>query len=486
MELPRQFRVTKITLENIETTERAITFEYGIDDHTNVLRFEYDTISLHDVALGQSSDALHAYAVSLGVICLSNFGAVLPRYCDITKYGPWVHPHLLSYLRKILPHHWSEHRYQLDALDYHVPEFIFDEKTIGSKVTLPIWELDESLPRKVMVASGSGKDSLLCEKILEHGDIEHESFTYLHELYGDLARQKEIFERIPRSLTRHPKHVIKIYDDYDPWLVERLAQFRVVEAMKQWGIVKPFARESGEVLSGSFAMVPIQIIRSIQLQVFGNEKSADFPNLIEKGTGQRVSHQFGKSIYAEESMFKLYEKMFGNINRVSVTKPIHDAAIFKKLFELAGDLPYSTNSCNIKKPWCLKCEKCLYVFSGFVAFGDHQKTIDAFGKDAFDDLETLPIWEELLGLRDHIAWECVGHPEETQLYFYKVLNRGIAGCAIDTFKEKIIEPMKETQSDAEIDHHFSTIQDKYLQVYTDHHHMPKWLSDKVFGVLMAS
>lgn len=484
MNFPRQFRATRITLESVEATGRAVTFKYEIDGHTNVLKFEYDTISLHDAALRPDSGALHAYAVSLGIICPSRFGAILPRYCDITKYGPWAHPHLLGYLRKILPHHWSEHRYQLDALDYHGPEFILDEKTIGSKVTLPIWKIDESCPRKVMVASGSGKDSLLCEKILEKADIEHESFTYLHELYGDLRRQNEIFERIPRPLARHPTHIVRIYDDYDPWLVKRLARFGVVEAMSQRGIVKPFGRECGEVLSGSFTMIPIQIVRSIQLQVFGNEKSADFPNLIDRETGQSISHQFGKSIYAEESMFKLYGKMFGNVNRVSVTKPIHDVAIFKKLFELAGDLPYSTNSCNIRKPWCLKCEKCLYVFSGFAAFGDHRKTVEAFGGDPFDDPEVLPVWEELLGLRGHIAWECVGHPEEAQLYFYKALKRKISGCAIDMFKEKIIDPMEIAQSDADIDHDFGILEDKYLKVYTDHHHMPKWLSEKVFGVLL--
>ncbi len=30
----------------------------------------------------------------------------------------------------------------------------------------------------------------------------------------------------------------------------------------------------------------------------------------------------------------------------------------------------------------------------------------------------LNIWEELPGLKNFIPWECVGHPEEVQLYFY--------------------------------------------------------------------
>lgn len=37
----------------------------------------------------------------------------------------------------------------------------------------------------------------------------------------------------------------------------------------------------------------------------------------------------------------------------------------------------------------------------------------------------LNIWEELPGLKNFIPWECVGHPEEVQLYFYKVKNMGV-------------------------------------------------------------
>jgi len=483
MELSEQYRVNTVTLETIEVTERAVTFEYDVDGDTNILKFEYDSISLNDPALHADSEALRTYAVSLGVVCLGRFGAVLPSYFDITRYAPWVHPGLLTFLKKVLPHHWSEHRYQLNCLDYYVPEFIYDQATLGSKVKLPIWGLTDSLQHKVMVASGSGKDSLLCEQILRAAGIEHESFTYLYDLYGDLSRQNEIFDRLTGAIPSDRKHILKIYDDYAPWLDKRLDRFGLVEEVRSSEAAKPFRTEAGEVFAGSFAMVPIQIVRGIGLQIFGNEKSADFPNVVDKETGESISHQFAKSIYGEESMFRLYELMFSNVNRVSITKPIHDVAIFKKLFELSGELPYSTNSCNIEKPWCGRCEKCLYVFAGFAAFGDHRRTVAAFGRDLFDAPEILLVWEDLLGLRDRIAWECVGHPEETQLYFYKARNRGITGAAIDMFADKILEPLSRAKSHEEIAHHFAAIEDKYSMVHTDHHHMPSWLSDKVLGVL---
>ena len=473
-------------MEQIEIVKHTITIAYDIDAYANVLKFEYDTISLDDPALRMDAEALRTYAVSLGIICLGRFGAILPHRFDITKYAPWAHPHLLNFFRKTLPFYWSEHRYQLNALGYRGPEFIFDEAVIGSKAKLPIWQIKEPLPRRVMVASGSGKDSLLCEKILEEAGVEYELFAYLYDLYGNVVHQKNIYDRVLQPFSRKHEHSVRIYDNYNPWLKERLASYRVVETMNRHGIIKNFNMNSSEILMASLSMVPIQVIRGIPLQVFGHEKSADFSNLTDRKTDESISHQFGKSFHSERYIVKLYKKLFNNISKVSIIKPMHDVLIFKLLFELAGDLPYLTNSCNVKKPWCLRCDKCLYVFSGFTAFGDPQKTIEAFGADLLDDLEVLSVWEELLGLRGHIAWECVGHPEETQLYFYKALGQGVTGCAIDMFKDKIIGPMTITQEPTDIHHHFGLMEQRYSKVHPKHHHMPEWLSEQVLKVLTTT
>jgi len=78
--------------------------------------------------------------------------------------------------------------------------------------------------------------------------------------------------------------------------------------------------------------------------VLGNEKSADAPNLVDEATGEEISHQWMKSIYAEKEMFDLFGKMFQGIERVSLLKPFHDVWIFKTLFEKAGDKVYTTYS----------------------------------------------------------------------------------------------------------------------------------------------
>ncbi|HJH28182.1 MAG TPA: hypothetical protein C5S51_00540 [Methanosarcinaceae archaeon] len=164
---------------------------------------------------------------------------------------------------------------------------------------------------------------------------------------------------------------------------------------------------------------------------------------------------------------------FKGINCVGITKPIYDVKVFKLLFYLCGELPYLTNSCNFEKPWCGKCTKCIYVFAGFAAFGDYKKSVDMFGSDSFKDESLLLYWEELLGLKDYLTWECIGHPEELQLYFYKLYNQGVTGCAIDLFHEKILINLQDSKA------YFQQLELKYSKVYSDHHLMPNWLWNKV-------
>jgi len=164
------------------------------------------------------------------------------------------------------------------------------------------------------------------------------------------------------------------------------------------------------------------------------------------------------------------------------TPPIHDVKIFELLFQLANQLPYATNSCNFEKPWCCRGEKYCYVFSGFCAYGEVDKTIETFGNNLFEMEENLPIWEELLGLKGYIAWECVGIPEETQLYFYQLYVRGIQGKALSLFEGKILNPLMK-KGEEHVKEYFLEIEEKYSQVYDSHHTMPEWLWNKIKAVL---
>jgi hypothetical protein len=111
-------------------------------------------------------------------------------------------------------------------------------------VQLPLFGMEMNRPECVLVASGSGKDSLLCAQLLEAADIEHETFTYLHDGYGDIDHQKRVFERL-LGAAQQKRHVLRIYDGYASWLEKRLQSFDVLGGMENDGIIKPFRAESG-------------------------------------------------------------------------------------------------------------------------------------------------------------------------------------------------------------------------------------------------
>lgn len=477
-----EFFVDEVVLDYVDVHDNTITLRYVVDSVPLHFRIHYDSVSFYDSALTGHEHGVQAFAVSLGVIGLSRFAAVLPARVDLTKYSKWIHPEVLTFLEKTFPH-WSEHRYQVGRMDYKGAEIHVNREDLGTLVSWPIWQIDSRSSKKVLVASGSGKDSLLCAKLIERAGIDYDLITYLHSLYGETAEQDYIFHRLSQSLAYQKHHTITIQDEYFSWLTDRLQRMRVREQLHAIGIHKPFRTEAGEVLFCAFMFAPVQVVHGLDVTIVGHEKSADAPNLIDEISGEAVAHQWAKSFAGEKAVSSLLKRMFRHVDCVSVTKPLYDVKIFKTLFRLAGDLPYVTNSCNIQKPWCCACEKCAYVFAGFAAFGDHQKTVKAFGKDLFQETHLLPIWRQLLGLEGYIPWECVGLAKEVQLYFYKVYQAGIRGKALEMFHEEIL---KNWLQDVNIEEYFQQIEEEYSRIYADHHQMPAWLQERILQVLRES
>ncbi|MBP0028026.1 hypothetical protein [Roseofilum sp. Guam] len=95
--------------------------------------------------------------------------------------------------------------------------------------------------------------------------------------------------------------------------------------------------------------------------------------------------------------------------------------------------------------------------------------------------ENLHIWSELLGLKGYIPWECVGMPEENQLYFYKLYQQGVRNQAITLFENEILIPLQNRGNSVE--DYFQQIQNQFGQVDENHHTMPEWLWNKIRPVL---
>ncbi len=472
------FPVNHIEFVDLEIEQDQIVFQYRVDGFLNTVLLEYQPGILQKVGerAGQHDPgaALQTFAATLGVIGGLRYGAVLPRVFDFSRFEKWVLPETVPVLQTSMPRHWSEHRFQLNDLAYQHPELHYDVDSLGSHAVRPIWVITPSHDqRKVMIASGSGKDSLLCSLLIKTAQLRHDLVTYLFDLYGDLEKQHKLFVQVNDVLTHEQHHLIRYHDDYYGWLDQRMKTHGISPRVHSHGIEKPFRIEAGEVYFMSIALVPVQAAENISIQLFGNEKSADAPNLRIPETDEPIAHQWAKSVESEHLLSQYYQSLFQGIDRVSLTKAVHDLRIFEALFRLGGNLPYGTNSCNIEKPWCGRCEKCAYVFVGFSAFGDHQEVVWAFGEDLFNVEANTKVWEELLGLHGYIPWECVGQPEEVQYYFYRSMKRGCRGLALEIFRNRVLPEIGSVES------YFSRIEQQFGAIYDEHHRIPDWIWAKV-------
>ena len=479
------FFAEKICLEEVSVVKNTIEFIYSIESEKIRCSIRYNSFEFTDPAF-KSPEASKRFAVILAVVCSVRFGALLPRQIDFKEYSRYIDEELLEFLKIVMQEHWSQHRYQVGQLSYRCPTFAVTASDLGKDASSPLWSIAQvDSPVEILLGSGSGKDSLLCSRILETAGIQYDIVTYFHDTYGDDLGQEILFEQVTSHLAFRNKYGVYFYDEYYSWIKNRLSRTNIVARTKNYFETNSFRSEAGETLLTTMAMIPIQILYGIPLLALGHEKSADAFNLIEPESGEKICHQWTKSFTFHQTISRLIARMFEGVNVVSLTKPIHDLKIFDLLFQLDSGLPYATNSCNVQKPWCGRCEKCCYVFAGFCTYGDVGKTIQAFGKNLLEMEENLPVWEDLLGLNGYIAWECVGLPEETQWYFYKLYLKGMRNQAINLFEQEVLNPLRQ-KGQEQVSQYFSDIERNFSRIYEDHHTMPDWLWQKIQPVLTQS
>jgi hypothetical protein len=78
----------------------------------------------------------------------------------------------------------------------------------------------------------------------------------------------------------------------------------------------------------------------------------------------------------------------------------------------------------MKSLWCGKCPKCLFVFVLLAAFIDKDQLIRIFGQNLLGINNLERQYQELLGIRKHKPFDCVGTPEEAKLAFFLAFKKG--------------------------------------------------------------
>lgn len=288
---------------------------------------------------------------------------------------------------------YSQCLYENKALDYRVRVI----PTTAPPATQPLHSQTQS--DAVLLSNGGGKDSYLMMQMLEDSGIPYDVYQWARSEYGLLGDQHALCDKIvpPGKVV----HRISISDDFSR------GPFADIY----------FPQEKDAMTLGSpeslFAAIPIFLAEGYRTFLVGNERSSDTPNLVYDG--QDINHQWIKSLEAEWLFQGFLSQLLPQVRYSSLLKPIGDLGIFERLRRYPVGIPH-THSCNNHKPWCLNCPKCAYVLMGYRAMFGKAQVEDWFPatKDLLSQPQLQPYFEELLGLRGHRSFECVGEIDESR------------------------------------------------------------------------
>lgn len=154
------------------------------------------------------------------------------------------------------------------------------------------------------------------------------------------------------------------------------------------------------------------------------ERSANSGNL--KQGRLLINHQYSKSLDFERAFFELTRRITPDFRYFSLLRPLSEAHIAKLFSERCQDFFPVFTSCNkafrLDKEkrldrWCGACDKCRFVFLILAPFMPRQALIEAVGKNPLNDPAQVDGYRELLGLKGHKPFECVGETAECRWAF---------------------------------------------------------------------
>jgi hypothetical protein len=208
------------------------------------------------------------------------------------------------------------------------------------------------------------------------------------------------------------------------------------------GVFRPTQIIAGETPASLFGALPIAAAHGYRHLVVAHERSANAGNLTWGATGEVINHQWGKSFEAEQ-LLDAYIAGAGLASPApapaywSVLQQVHDPVIFSMLEDHLDAVP-STHSCNVSKPWCMRCSKCAYVWLNYKAWLPWEVVDPLFGgANLLNAPENQLSYRQMLGLEDQTPFECIGQVEESRLAFALCRARGLRGAAMDTFSDEL-------------------------------------------------
>jgi UDP-N-acetyl-alpha-D-muramoyl-L-alanyl-L-glutamate epimerase len=169
---------------------------------------------------------------------------------------------------------------------------------------------------------------------------------------------------------------------------------------------------------------PIILYHNYQNVFFNIERSADRVMTVWNNEG--INHQWCKSIESHNLATTLFNKLYPDFYFTefnSTIRGMYDTSIYE-VVATKPEMLSKTLSCNIEKPWCSNCPKCMFCYlmmTSVLGESFAKKTMQVTSS-LFSQGYLQPIWHDLLN-PSRIAWECVPSSQECHLAIFRCIEQ---------------------------------------------------------------
>lgn len=444
-----------LSLERIHRTAHQLHFLFALDDYRFSHTIYYTDLDLRELERRHPDIDWARLYFHIAAFELNKWLSFRPTCVDFGAYSRYCTPEFLDLWLAVFHKVWAQWRYENGLADCPLPRVETGAEAAPARPASP------DLRAGVLNFCGGGKDSLVASRLFAAAQVPYWNLFYSASAYGTHALQHRDAQPIytagaPTGLQR-----VYVFEDFtDAPLIQLLAPDGVETVA------------AAETPASVFTGIPAAIAAGTKYMSLAHEKSADSGQVHWPLTGESVNHQWGKSLDCETLLNEyLNEQLIDGLEYFSVLKPIYDLLIFSHLRTMPHDEVLRTSSCNIRKPWCLNCPKCAYVFLGYAAFLPDTIVRSIFPRNALDDPDLLPTYRDLAGLTGALPFECIGQADETRLMLLLCGARGFPGRVVETL-------CAELRRDD-----LAALRARYTTLYWDEARVPAWIRDRLEPIL---
>lgn len=384
----------------------------AIDDLRFHVTVWYADLDFDALAARYGEEFLQRICVHVALFQLNAACSLRPDTIELGHFARYLTADLATLWRTVFRNVWGQWRYEHDLPAYDGPRFVDPCAPPAPPARVVAGDVE------LLAFSGGGKDSLVTAKLLERAGLPFATLGYAHSIYGAAAPQHDLLDRLGEATARVRAE--------RQWVLDDLLDAPVARLRPELGVRSILAAETP---ASVFAALPFALARGYRGLVVGHEHSANTANLTWGATGEAINHQWGKGWEAERLLDGYVRRaLLDNVRYFSVLQPVHDEVILELLARDAALAP-RTHSCNVAKPWCGRCAKCVYVWLQFAAHLPRAVVDATFGRDLGAEPANQPHLRALLGLGEHTPFECVGSVPEARVALALALARGWSGLA---------------------------------------------------------